>query len=219
MAVSIKSVLERVVGMLEDETSVTWTLADLVRYANDGQTDMLVRRPDLFVASIEHPLVAGWRQNIPTDCTKLVEIDGNAVGTLRACTKTQRALLDAQVPGWRGMTQVLEPEHFMFDDREPQQFDVYPPAKVGARLFTRCVRRPTPIPAPAPSATLASLAGDIGIPDEMNVALQHYITARCYAEGGEDANLPLAEKHLSLYANTLGVEVEATRAVAPTNSK
>lgn len=205
--------------MLEDETSTTWTLADLVRYANDGQTDMLVRRPDLFVASIEHPLVAGWRQNIPTDCTKLVEIDGNAAGTLRSCTKTQRALLDAQVPGWRGMAQVLEPEHFMFDDREPQQFDVYPPAKTGARLFTRCVRRPTPIPAPAPGATLASLSGDIGIPEEMSVALQHYITARCYAEGGEDANPVHAEKHLSLYANTLGVEIEATRAVAPTNSK
>jgi len=219
MAVTIRSVLERVVGMLEDETSTTWTLADLVRYANDGQNDMLVRRPDLFIASIEHALAAGWRQNIPTDCTKLVEIDGNAAGTFRSCTKIQRALLDAQVPGWRGMTQVLEPEHFMFDDREPQQFDVYPPAKLGARLFTRCVRRPTPIPAPAPGATLASLAGDIGVPDEMQGALQHYVAARCFGEGGESGNLVLAEKHIGLYANTLGVEIEATRAVAPTNTK
>lgn len=219
MTVSIKSVLERVVGALEDEGSTTWTLQDLVRFANDGQDDMLTRRPDLFGHYVEHPLQEGWRQSLPADGTKLIDVLGNAAGDKRPCTLVKRTLLDAQVRGWRSADPALAVDHFMFDERDPRHFEVCPPAATGATLALEYVRRPAALSVPGENVKLAALAGDIAVPDEMHVALQHYIAFRAFAEGSEDGNVGTAEKHFSLYANALGVENQATKDVAPTTRK
>ena len=219
MATTLKSVLERVVGAIEDEGQTTWVLADLVRYANDGQIDLLTRRPDLFVQYIEHPLVLGWRQTIPANATKLVDVHGNLAGDRRACTKTTRSLLDAQVSGWRAFRPVDAPDHFMFDERDVKQFDVFPPATANARLAIECTRMPAPAPIPAAEVILATLTGNVDVPDDMAVALHHYVAFRCFNEGSEDGNAMAARTHLAIYADILGVDIKATLALAPKANK
>ncbi len=218
MATTLRSVLENTVGMLENDDLATWTVVDLVRYANDGQIDMCNRRPDLFSHYVDMPLVAGWRQRIPADGVKLLDVHANAVGSKRACTLVQRSMLDAQLRGWRSLEPVLEVDHYLFDEREPARFDVFPPAAVGASLSLEYARRPAAMAVPAPDTPLSAVAGNVNVPDEMSVALQHYIAFRCYAEGSEDGNAQAAKNHISIYADILGVEIQATRAVAPSNS-
>ena len=221
MAKTLANELLTAVGMLENDDLETWTLQDLVRYGNDGATDMLNRRPDLFSHYLDHPLVAGWRQRIPSDGTKLLDVHANAGanGSKRACTQVDRRYLDAQLRGWRSLAPVLEVDHFMVDEREPACFDVFPPAAVGAVLSIEYARRPAVIPIPAPGTLPAAITGPIPVPDEMSVAWQHYIAFRCFAEGSEDGNAQAARNHISIYADALGVEIQATLLVAPKTSK
>lgn len=218
MTTTLKSVLETVVGTLNDDKSVTWTLQDLVRYANDGAIDMHVRRPDLFNLDVDHELVAGAKQTLPAGGTKLINIPNNTVGDMLAVTIIKRPLLDAQLPGWRREPQSLEIQHFMYDERQPKVFETFPPAKVGARLQVEFAATPVDMPIPPANTSIASITGNINVPDPQRVALQHYITARCYAEGSESGNMQAAQAFLSLYASDLGVEIEATKAVAPTEA-
>lgn len=219
MSITIKSVLERVVGTLEDDGSVTWTLQDLVRYLNDGQRYLHVLRPDLFNLTVDHALVAGSVQALPGDGSKLIDITHNTVDEMRAVTPVDKKMLDAQVPSWRSGKQSSEVVHFMYDPLRPKAFEVYPPAKLGARLSIQYAAIPTDIEEPSTGTALADLVGEVGVPDLQATALQHYICARCYSEGGEDGNAARAQAFYALLANELGIEIQATKNVAPSPTK
>lgn len=217
MATTLKSVLERVVSTLVDEKLSTWTLADLVRYVNDGQRDIHVKRPDLFNVEYELGMVLGVRQSLPAAGSKLIDIAANATGARRPITRVERRLLDAQVPGWRAQEPSIELDHFLYDERQPKVFEVYPPASVGARVLIEYAAIPAELPIPGPSVTLASLTGDINVGDLQATALQHYVCYRCYAEGDENTNAARAQAFLQLFADALDIEIAATLAIAPKN--
>ncbi len=218
MAKTIKLVLETVAITLSDDISVTWTPQKLVRYLNDGQRDICVARPDLFNTEQDLALVAGARQSLPANGSKLINITHNTVGEMLPVSLIDRQLLDAQMAGWRSGSKSLRVIHFMYDDRQPKVFEVYPPAAVGAALRIEFAAIPVDIAIPADGALVADIAGDINVPDLQATALQHYICHRAYAEGSEDGHMTLSKDFLALFTQVLGVENQATKAVAPTRS-
>ena len=46
MALTAQSIVQRVVGMLQDTTSIRWPVNELVRWHNDGQREVVAYRPD-----------------------------------------------------------------------------------------------------------------------------------------------------------------------------
>ena len=46
MAITAQSLIRRVVETLQDNTSIRWPVAELVRYLNDGQREVAIYRPD-----------------------------------------------------------------------------------------------------------------------------------------------------------------------------
>lgn len=218
MTTTLKSVLERVVDKLQDTTSTTWSLQKLVRYLNDGQRTIHLHRPDLFDVEAELVLVAGAKQALPAAGSKLINITHNTVGRMASLTRIPRQLLDAQVPGWRSMTPAIEVQHFMYDERQPKVFEVYPPAKVGAKLQVEYASIPVDLAIPGANTLLAALSGDVNVPDLQATALQHYILFACFAEDGEDGNTARAQGFYALFNSELGIEVTATTAVAPTTA-
>ena len=46
MALTAQSIVQRVVGMLQDTTSIRWPVNELVRWLNDGQREVVAYRPD-----------------------------------------------------------------------------------------------------------------------------------------------------------------------------
>lgn len=217
MPTTIKSVLERVVGTLNDDASITWTLQDLFRYGSDGQRDMHILRPDLFNKNITHNLVAGVKQAIPAGGSKLIDISANAAGTQGPVTRIQRAMLDAQLRGWRASKGSLDIDHFMYDEREPLAFEVYPPALTGAAVLLDYAEIPADWTVPINGTLLAAVVGNINVPDLQATALQHYICFRCYAEGSENSHAGLAAQFRALFGGDLGVELQSIAAVAPSN--
>lgn len=215
MAITAQSILQRVTEALFDRTSVKWTVDRLVRYLNDGQRDIVTLRPDAMNTSTDLALVAGAKQALPADGEKLIDVLANATGSKRACTKVDRALLDNQIPGWRGLTGATEILHWLYDTREPRAFEVFPPAAAsGASLMIEYARRPTDIAEPAAGSLYTAVTGNISVGDLFANALQDYILYRCHAENTAQAQPARAQAHYAAYANALGVELKATVALA-----
>lgn len=212
MPIAAQSIIRRVVETLQDNTSVRWPVNELVRYMNDGQREIVVYRPDAMVTNTTLTLVAGSKQSLPSNGTKLIEvIRNNTASSKRAVRLVNREILDAQAPNWHNIAGVAEVLHFMYDARDPKVFYVYPPALNTAALDIVYSALPTDITEPADGATYAAVTGNISVPDIYGNVLQDYILYRAYTKDSEYAgNAGRATAHYTAFANALGIEMKAT---------
>lgn len=218
MSITAQSIIQRCVDALQDPTSIRWPVAELVRYLNDGQREVVLHRPDAMRKSAAVALVAGTRQTIPSDGLKLIDIVRNTGGTKRAVRQVNREILDAQTPGWHGLTGSTEILHFLFDARDPTAFYVYPPASSsGASVEALYTSAPADVSEPPPGSLYTAVTGNISVPDIYGNVLHDYIMFRAYSKDSEYAgNAARAQAYYALFANSLGIELKATIAVAPT---
>jgi hypothetical protein len=220
MAITAQSIIQRIVKTLNDETSVRWTIPELARYFNDGQRDIATLRPDSMSTRIQHPLVAGYKQSLPANGTKLIDINANATGSKGAVTIVASAILDAQMRNWRNIPGTQEILHYTYDPREPKSFEVYPPALATAVLDIEYSALPTDIAEPADGSIFTAVTGNFALSDLFANAQQNYILYRCYSKDTEyTANPARAQAFYQAYANDLGVEIKMTVGVGPTEKK
>jgi hypothetical protein len=217
MSIPAQSIIRSIAGTLNDKTTVRWTVPDLISYFNDGQREIAALRPDSMSKRISHPLVAGFKQSIPEDGTKLIDINANAIGAKGAVTLVAAALLDAQHRNWRNLPGSVDIRHYTHDPREPKTFEVYPPALNTARLDLEYSALPEDIES---AATIEEVTGNFAMGDLYANALQHYILCRCYSKDTEYvANSAIAISYQQRYANDLGVEVQMTVGIGPTEKR
>ena len=215
MPIAAQSIIRRCVETLQDTTSIRWPVAELVRYLNDGQREVVLYRPDSMVTNATVACVAGTKQTLPANGAKLIEVIRNS-GTRRAVRLVNREILDAQMPGWHNLTGQNELLHYMYDPRDPRTFYVYPPATTGAQLDIVYAAYPTDIAEPSDGALYTAVTGNISLPDIYGNVLQDYILYRAYTKDSEYAgNAQRAQAHYAAFANALGIEIKATVAVAP----
>jgi hypothetical protein len=212
MPIAAQSIIRRVVETLQDNTSVRWPVSELVRYLNDGQREIVMYRPDAMVTNASVDLVAGSKQSLPANGTKLIEVVRNSTGGQRSVRMVNREILDAQSPNWHNIAGAAEVLHFMYDPRDPKVFYVYPPAAAeGAALDIVYAALPTDITEPAAGATFTAVTGNVSVPDIYGNVLQDYILYRAYTKDSEYAgNAQRAQAHYAGFANALGVELRAT---------
>lgn len=217
MAFTAQNVLQRVVITLVDPNAVRWTTAELVRYLNDGQRDIVLVRPDATAVTTTMSLAAGARQTLPSAGAKLLEIIRNTSGTKRAIRLVSRAVLDAQSPDWYSKTGVTDIRHYTFDPREPRTFYVYPPAaSTGASVELIYSGYPTEITEPSAGALYTAVSGNISVADIYVNALTNYILYRAYSKDSENTqNAALAASFYQLYQTLLNTELSGTTGVAP----
>lgn len=219
MPIAAQSIIRRVVETLQDTTSIRWPVAELVRYLNDGQREIIVHRPDAMVTNAARALSAGSRQSLPADGTKLIDVVRNSAGNKRSIRLCSREILDAQSPGWHNLAGVTEIVHFMFDPRDPTTFYVYPPAAAsGASVDLVYSALPSDVAEPAAGADYTAVSGNISVPDIYGNVLQDYILYRAYMKDSDYAgNGQRATAHYGAFANALGIEIKGTVMVAPTS--
>jgi hypothetical protein len=217
MSIAAQALIRRVVETLQDTTSIRWPVAELVRYLNDGQREIIVHRPDAMVTNASVSLASGTKQSLPANGAKLIDVVRNSAGNKRAIRMCAREILDAQSPGWHNLSGVTEIVHFMFDPRDPKVFYVYPPAAVsGAAVDLVYSALPTDIAEPAAGTDFGAVTGNISVPDIYSNALQDYVLYRAYTKDSQYAgNEARAQARYAAFANALGIEIKATVAVAP----
>lgn len=218
MTTTAQSVIRRAAETLQDLGAVRWSTAELVRYLNDGQREILMYRPDVYATSATLALVAGAKQTLPDTAAKLLDVTRNSATTSAKKTVRliKRSLLDSQVPDWHVATASVDTVHYMYDPVTPRIFYVYPPATTLARLDVVVAQYPTDLTEPADNTTYTAVTGNIGVTDVLASALASYVVARAYMKDSELAgNAARAQAHYALFTGALGADLKSTTDVVP----
>jgi hypothetical protein len=148
MPLTVAEVLTRAGDLIQDQTNVRWPQAELLRWLNDARREIAIARPDLYATISVISLVAGTKQGIPADGARFLDairnMDSGGTTPLAAVRPVQREILDAQNPAWHTEASGVT-KHFMFDDRVPRSFYVYPAAAAAAKLEIAYSQTPTDI--------------------------------------------------------------------------
>ena len=217
MTTAAQSIIRRVVETLQDTTSIRWPVAELVRYLNDGQREVILYRPDSMVTNATVTLVTGAKQALPSNGAKLIDVIRNTGGTKRSVRMTMRNILDTQSPNWYNLTGVTDILHYMYDPRDSRVFYVYPPAAAsGASVEIVYSAYPTDIAEPADGAVYTAVTGNISLPDIYGNVLGDYVLYRAYTKDSEYAgNAQRAQAHYGAFQAALTSEMAGTTGVAP----
>jgi len=218
MAVAAQLLIRQAVELLQDQTSIRWSVPDLVRWLNSGQREILMHRPDIYNKTATVQCVVGTKQSLPTDGVKLIDVQRNDATSKRAVRMCNREILDSQIPGWHSLTAKDEVVHFMYDPREPKAFWVYPPATAAAALMVNYSATPTDLIIPADGSDYSAVTGNVSVPDQNANSLLDFILYRAYMKDSEYAGDPQrSQAYYTLFANALGIDIKGTVAVGPTS--
>lgn len=214
--VTAQTIADRVSLLLQDEDGVRWTAAELLGWLNDGQREIFIVRRDSSSRVTPVALVAGTKQALPSDGVLLLDIKRNAGAagnTFGApVRRTSMDLLDAVSPNWHAATAAATVKNFMYDQRTPLVYYVYPPAATPTYVELEYAANP---------AQLATLADVIGISDDYANALVDYVMFRAYSKDHEDENaMARATAHRALFDAAIGNKTSADAgAASPANPK
>lgn len=209
----VSDIISRVRTILNDADSngYRWTDAEIIDYVNDAQRLVAVYRPDSCSATAVSTLAAGSKQSIPTSGFRLLDVvrnvaaDGTTPG--RAITITARDTLDRFDPSWHTGAKSSTVKHFTYDERNPLQYFVFPPAKADTKVEVLYSKYPTAV---------TQSTNDLTVSDSYFEALINFVLFRCYAKEADfAANAQLAASYLSLFASVLGVKLQKDIAFGP----
>ena len=211
--------------LLNDIDATRWVDSELFKWINDSQKLVAMMRPDASVATFVMTLIAGTRQSIPSGGFRLLDIvrnvttvtgstPANQVVTVpgRSVRIVDREVLDTQDPYWHTATGSAEIKHFIYDNRSPTLFYVYPPATTSAKLEVVYSVAPTDVAAAGDTLSISDIYQDV---------ILNYVLYRAYSKDAEYAsNAALAGGYLNVVNQMLGIKTQKDVAFSPDlNSK
>lgn len=213
MTITAQSIIKDIQTALQDESGVRWPATEIAGYINDGQREIAVLRPEMFVVSAVLSLAAGAKQTLPAACIDFMDMPRLTSGG--ALTKTDRAVLDALSPGWYLFTQTASLKHFCYDPKTPQVVYTYPPAAASTSVDIVYSALPADIAAPS-GAAWSTASGNISADDIFKNALFHYALFRAWGKDAEfGGNATLSATHYQLFKAGAASDVVPAVAVSP----
>lgn len=208
--ITSNEILLRVNRLLNDVGFIRWPKAELLDYLNDGQRAIVLRRPDAFTSDVDNfACVAGTKQSLPGDALRLIDIPRNFTG--RAVRGPfDRAVLDDNYPSWYVDSAASEAELFIYDERNPKTFYLYPGVLIGTKLTVVYSKAP-------PTITLIQNDANslISLDDIFVNAIIEWVMYRCYMKDAEYAANPnKSMMHQNSFKTQLGEKSQADGAMA-----
>lgn len=185
-------IISTVETTLLDPSNTYWSTEELLSYINDAQRQVVNFKPEANAVVKTVQLDEGTRQTLPQQASVLIDVTRNDSG--EAITAVDRRDLDRMVPDWPTKSHGDKVEHYMYDDRAPGTFMVYPPVAGGTKVEVIY------------SATLKDL---VGTQDEMDLGVQYrsavieYVLYRAHSKDSTAAVAQQAQAHYQLFLNIL----------------
>lgn len=206
-----QQVIARARHVLQDLNGTRWADSEFTTWINDGCVFIAINRPDSCVVNASMVLFAGTKQSIaalPIPGMRLLDVV-RELTTGRGVKLTDRNTLDTHRPGWHAATPAPV-VNYVYDNRDPTTFYVYPPADPGSTLEILYQRVPVAISVEQLDTHALSPA-DLYLP-----ALVDYVLFRAYSKDADDTkNADLAGMYLTACANGLGIKSRADLAASP----
>jgi len=196
---------------LQDETFVRWTLDDLIDALNASLLALVEVRPDANSTTEADQLAAGTRQALPEGGIRLLNVirnmgaDGATPG--RVITLAQRNSFDLNRPGWHTDTAKTAIRHWIFDNRSPRDYYVYPPVHATTAVWAEILysKEPDLIPSTTDSPAYDADDTEMGVSGSFVNPILEFMLYRAYQRDGETANAMLAAQHLQQFYALLGI--------------
>ena len=209
----VVSIIKRVQTAVNDATGIVWTEKELLEHFNDAIRDIVLHRPDASAINTVFSCKGNSsKQSLPSEALRLIEIIRNDQG--RVITEIDRTTLDATRPDWHQSEPGASIEHFVYDERDPKHFYLYPrpsgdvanPHKIEL-IYSSC---PEEIAIPEQSIKDGSDTTTIPLDDTYANAIIDFMLSRAYSKDlGSAANANRAATHYQKYGNALGVKLQA----------
>lgn len=214
MAVTAQAIIDKAVIQLTDLTAVRWTRAELLKWLNDGQRQIVVVQPTASNEVVSLALAAGTRQSLPADGWLLLDVyrymgtDGLTPGSV--VRLVSRALLDSFNLNWHSATATAKPTNYLYDTQDQRAFFVYPPNTGTGYIQINYSRTP---------ANLTSESSTISILDIYEPILLDYIMYRACSKDAEYApGVELSKQYLATFSAALAGKDAAEKANTPNNA-
>jgi hypothetical protein len=209
----VVDVLDRASIILQDSTNVRFPNAELLKFFNDAQKEVVLHRPDAHMQNASFTPADGSKQTIPAGGITLVDVVRNINGY--AITQVERKILDETLPNWHNTAQdsTKKIEHFIFDPADPKTFYVYPKAIASSdSLEIVYSAAPTDI-------SISNFNTDttvISLDDVYANSILDFILYRAYQKDSEFAgNAQRSMMHYQSFTNSLGVKARVDGALSP----
>ena len=216
--ITLTNILTRVEDTLQDPSNVSWAEAELTRYINDGQREVVNLKPEASATHANVSLTTGTEQSLPSGGLRLINVVRNVSSTsTTASGKRAIRLVDVDIlnttdPDWHNPSATgssahgTEVKHFVFDNDDPKKFYVYP--GISGSAFVEIVYSKAP--------TDLSSGSDVVQVDDIYVnAIVHYTLFRAFMKEGEAASMQRASAHYQLFTSGLGQASAAEELVSP----
>jgi hypothetical protein len=174
MSLSVNSLLERSLVILQDAGATRWPDAERLDWLNDGLRELAALKPDACVKRAVQSLVPGAKQALPANSLFLIGVESAAGVTVIPCV---RSVLDAFCPNWMAVPGKTV-NNFMYSPLDPKVFYIYP-AQADASVSVTLIYSAYPDPAIA--------GGTLDVQDKYVNALLDYVLFRAYSKDAEFA--------------------------------
>ena len=192
---------------IKDEAGVMISQEEILREVNAGQLAIVSIIPTAYSTNFVTQLVAGTRQNLPSDCLNILAprrnmgSDGATPG--RSIRIVSRLMLDSFEPGWHVATPSSTVTGIMYDENTPGQYMVYPPATAGIYIEMEGSFTPPIIEYDEAGEWQTAF---LAIRDQYVEALYEFLIYRLYAPDSEvAANAEESERHYAKFKDLLGI--------------
>jgi hypothetical protein len=227
VAIVAYDIMRRAGILLQDESNVRWTLAELAEWINDAVRAIVLAQPSASTRVIAIPLQPGTLQAVPADAPapqNLLSVTRNlrdANSPLlggRAITGTNRVGIEARSPGWhdeRYLRRKREVLQYFVDEQDPLRFWVYP-GNDGSGIVEAIVSvLPNPIVASADPILPSSWTSQVGLKDVMATPILDYVLYRAQSKDDVGANAGRASLHFQAFTAAIGAGAGAEARTAP----
>lgn len=215
------NIISRVQDTLQDTTSVRWPEAELLRYINDAQREIVNFRPDASATHANIQLITGTEQDLPSGGLRLIKVTRNMSGTASSSTGGRAIrivdvdILNTQEPDWHNPSvsgdaaHTTIAKHYVFDNDDPRKFYVYP--GVAGNSYVEIVYSAAP-------TDLGSTSATISVDDIFGNAIIDFVLYRAYMKDAEYAgNAQRAQSHYQLFGASIGQGGQAQVLLSPNN--
>lgn len=205
-------ILQRAARILQDPEYVRWTKGEMLAWLSEGQI-AIARVPGAYTKFAVLELKEGARQVLPSDAWGLLTVTHNVDEDdtpLKAVRLVTRSLLDCYEPNWHGSPEKQIVENYVYDDRSPREFYVFPPNDGYGRIEISYM----PIP-----EELTAETDEIELDKTFDPALLSYVLYRANSKDSDYApGLQQASSYFQTYTQELTNALQARGASTPNAS-
>jgi hypothetical protein len=179
-----KNIIATASGILQDKGFDKWDRTDFLEYLNGGQREVVFIKPSAYTLNQVVQMQPGTKQSLPSGGILLLDVMRNMGPTKampgRVPREIKREIIDRENPNWHADTANATVLHWIYDDRDPRNYYVYPPQPNTGMGSLELLNSAAP-------PEIASEDDPITLDDIYEPALLNYLLFRAYSIDAEYA--------------------------------